>query len=133
MSASSGIAQYTLLTLLAAERANATHVRIKPAGTAAVIELWRGHDVGWQESDLTDRTQPFHLHVMRQLATMMSAEMPAQGQLVTGRIQLVRGDDRPPLYVLAAIDHDLTVAAYLELVDAAAFESGRPPQSPMPS
>lgn len=129
---SSGIEKYTLLMMLVAERANATHVRIKPAGTAAVIELWRD-DVGWHESDLTDRTQPFHLHVMRQLAAMMSAAMPAQGELLTGKIQLVRGDDKPPLYVLAAIDHDFSVEAYLELVDAATFESGRPPQSPTPS
>lgn len=47
-----GVQKLVVALLLVAEKRGATHVRIKSAGTAAVIELWeRG---GWVESDLTD-------------------------------------------------------------------------------
>lgn len=129
MSAPTGIAQYTLLILLVAERDGATHVKISGANTAAVIQLWRGGQ--WVESDVTDRAYPFHLPVMRQLATMLNGAMPVQGQTLVGRFALARAG-KDPLYILGAIDHDLDVTAYLELVDELAYASGRPPRSPKP-
>ena len=39
-------------------------------------------------------------------------------------------DGKSPLCVLAAIDHDMELAAYLELVDEATWETGREPQPP---
>jgi hypothetical protein len=127
MSAPTGIEKYALLMLLVADRERATHVKIVGAGTAAVIQLWRGD--GWAESDLTDRSYPFHLPLMRQLSTMLSGTMPGQGQTLTGRFALER-EGTDPLYILGAIDHDHEVAAYLELVDAATYATGRSPQSP---
>lgn len=127
MSAPTGIAQYALLMVLVAEREKATHVKVTSAGTAAVIHLWR--DERWVESDLTDRSYPFHVPLMRQLATLLSGTMPGQGQTLTGRFALER-DGHEPVYVLGAIDYDFEVAATLELVDAATYESGRPPQAP---
>jgi hypothetical protein len=122
-----GVQKLLIVVLLDAERHGVTHIRIKPAGTAAIIELWIAG--AWHESPLTERSQPFHAQLIRRLAEYMEQPVPPPGHVQTGRIFFER-DDKPPLCVLAAIDHDMELSAYLELVDQATWETGRDPQPP---
>jgi hypothetical protein len=124
----SGVQKLLIVMLLDADRRRATHIRIKPAGTAAVIEFWI--DRAWQESQLTDRSLPLHAQLMRRIAEFAQQAVPPPGHLMTGRMMFERGG-AAPLYILVGIDHDHELAAYLELVDQATWETGRDPQPPV--
>lgn len=123
----SGLEKYATLIFLIADRDQVVHIRVVPAGTAAVIELWRGD--AWEELDLTDRSAPLHMPLMRHFALMLLGEMPGQGATLTGTFALER-DGKPDIRVLGALAHDFEVSAYFELVDAATYETGRAPQPP---
>lgn len=122
-----GLEGYATLIFLVADRDRVTHIRVVPAGAAAVIELWRGG--AWVELDLTDRSASLHMPLMRHFALMLLGEMPGQGATLTGSFALERGN-KPDIHVLGAVVHDVEVFAVFELVDAATYETQRAPQPP---
>ena len=126
MDSPSAIAKLLTAIVMVAERKGVTHLKIVPAGTGAVVYHWCG--AGWQE-ELATETAPLHMHLMRHLATQLSAEIPPPGNTRIGQFSLQWPDGRA-IHVLGAIDHDFEVAAYLELVDGETFASGRAPRSP---
>ena len=122
-----GLEQYVNLVFLVADRDHVTHLRIVPAGTSAVIDFWR--DDAWHEMDLTDRSAPLHMPVMRHLATMLLGDIPTQGSTLAGNFALAR-DGKPDICVLGVLVNDFDIAAYFELVDLATYETGREPTPP---
>jgi hypothetical protein len=131
MNLGGGLAKYTTLIFLMAERTKATHIRMIPttteAPTSTTIEMW--HDGAWHLSDLTTHELKGHLQLMGHLAGMMQGKLPPQGSIMTGNFALTRSDV-PDLCILGALVHDVDVAAYFELVDEVTYASGRAPQPP---
>ncbi len=125
-----GLEKYATLIFLVADRDQVTHIRVVPDGTAAVIELWRGG--AWDELDLTDRSAPLHMPLMRHFALMLLGDLPRQGATLTGSFALAR-EGKPDIHVLGAVHHDSNLAAFFELVDAATYETQRAPQPPRAS
>lgn len=127
MSASDGIQKYAYLIVIAAALERVSHIRIKPAGTGAVIEFWRG-DV-WEEGSMTDRSQPLHMHLVRKFATLLGGGVPPADSALTGRFSLAR-PDKPMLFVLGAVVNAFDLSVHLEIVDETTYNSARAPEPP---
>ena len=125
-----GVGKYVTLLLLVAVKHGHHHVRIKPAGTTAIVQFW--DDVQWcDREDVIDRALPLHMPVMRKLAEMLAELVPPPGKQAYGAFMLQRHGIET-LYVHGRLENDFEVTAELELVDEATFGT-RPYQRPRPS
>lgn len=122
------IERYVNAFLLAAAKLGASHIRVRPMGEGVSVEFWL--DGAWTPQGLSDPKLPIHMRLMRRLSVMLGELVPPQGKVLTGGIGLTVGDDEKNLYYLVAVDHDLELAAYIELVDKHGFETRTEPRPP---
>jgi hypothetical protein len=125
---SDAIERYVNAVFLASIKLGASHIRIRPVGVGLSVELWI--DGSWQPQSIGSPTLTIHMRVMRRLAVLLGQLVPPQGSVLTGGLELVVGGGTHH-YFLVAIDHDLEIAAYIELVDKPTFESRKEPRPPM--
>jgi hypothetical protein len=125
------IERYVNAFLLAAAKLEASHIRVRPMGEGVSVEFWVNG--AWTPQGLSDPNIPIHMRIMRRLSVMLGELVPPRGKVLTGGIGLrVGGDDGDDkeLYYLVAIDHDMEVAAHIELVDKHGFETRTEPRPP---
>jgi hypothetical protein len=121
------IERYVNAFLLAAAKLGASHIRVRPMGDGVSVEFWL--DGAWTPQGLSDPNIPIHMRLMRRLAVMLGQLPPPPGKVLTGGIGLTVGEDTE-LYYLVAIDHDLELAAYIELVAKDGFQTRTEPRPP---
>jgi hypothetical protein len=121
------IERYVNAFLLAAATLGASHIRVRPMGEGVSVEFWL--DGAWTPQGISDPNLPIHMRLMRRLSVMLGQLVPPQGKVLTGGIGLSVGDDKE-LYYLVAIDHDLELAAYIEVVDKHGWQTRSEPRPP---
>jgi hypothetical protein len=122
------IERYVNAFLLAAAKLGASHIRVRPMGEGVSVEFWL--DGAWTPQGLSDPNVPIHMRIMRRISVMLGQLVPPPGKVLTGAIGLSVGEDSE-LYYLVAIDHDLELAAYIELTDKLGFETRTEPRPPV--
>ena len=124
---SDAIERYVNAFLLAASKLGASHIRVRPMGEGVSVEFWL--EGAWTPQTISDPKLPIHMRVIRRLSVMLGQLPPPPGKVLTGGIGLSVADDKE-LYYLVAVDHDLELSAYIELVDKATFETRSEPRPP---